>query len=47
MSDLTDSEKLSLLRRLLRLRIPSDVLLMLMVSIIEPVAARAMMMRFK
>jgi hypothetical protein len=36
MSDLTDSEKLSLLRRILRLRYPLPVLLLMMVAVIEP-----------
>jgi len=44
MSDLmTDSEKLSLLKRLVRLRVPPDVLLALLVSVIEPVAAHMLM----
>ncbi len=39
MSDLTDTEKLSLLRRLLRLRYPLPVLLLMMVAVIEPPVA--------
>lgn len=43
MSDLTDTEKLSLLRRLLRLRLPPDILLALLVSVIEPVAVHVLL----
>ncbi len=45
MNDLTDSERLLLLRRIVRYRVPQDVLLMMLVSVIEPVAARVLRVR--
>lgn len=45
MNDLTDSERLSLLRCMVRFRLPSDVLLLMLVSVIEPVAARVLRLR--
>jgi len=45
MNDLTDSERLSLLRRIVRYRVPPDVLLMMLVSVIEPVVARVLRLR--
>jgi hypothetical protein len=44
-NDLTDSAKITLLRRILRLRVPPDILLILLVTVIEPVAARLLMVR--
>ena len=45
MNDLTDSERLSLLRHMIRFRVPPDVLLLMLVSVIEPVAARMLRLR--
>lgn len=45
MDDLNDSERLSLLKRMVRYRVPPDVLLMMLVSVIEPVVARVLRLR--
>lgn len=46
MSDLTDTEKIVLLRRFLRQRFPPPVLLLLLVAVIEPMAGSALCARY-